>query len=76
MQVAFYGPTTNYEFIFERLGHHGTTPALCELQKAGDFAGMADVITDDILRHFTVEGTGRRSRTPSPTATPASPPAS
>ncbi|QYG94489.1 TIGR03617 family F420-dependent LLM class oxidoreductase [Iamia sp. SCSIO 61187] len=57
MQVAFYGSTPNYAFIFEQLGHPGTTPALRERQKAGDLAGMAAVITDDILGHFTVEGT-------------------
>jgi alkanesulfonate monooxygenase SsuD/methylene tetrahydromethanopterin reductase-like flavin-dependent oxidoreductase (luciferase family) len=57
MQVAFYGSTPNYAFIFEQLGHDGTTPALRERQKAGDLAGMAGVITDDLLANFTVEGT-------------------
>lgn len=57
MQVAFYGSTPNYAFIFEQLEHPGTTAALREHQKAGDIAGMASVITDDILRHFTTEGT-------------------
>jgi probable F420-dependent oxidoreductase len=57
MQIAFYGSTPNYAFIFEQLGHDGTTATLRECQKAGDVAGMAAVITDDILRHFTLEGT-------------------
>ena len=57
MQVAFYGSTPNYAFIFEQLDHPGTTAALRERQKAGDIAGMATIITDDILRHFTIEGT-------------------
>jgi probable F420-dependent oxidoreductase len=57
MQVAFYGSTPNYGFIFEQVGHPGTTDALRERQKAGDLAGMAAVITDDVLRHFVTEGT-------------------
>ena len=55
--MSFYGSTPNYAFIFEQLEHPGTTAALREHQKAGDIAGMASVITDDILRHFTTEGT-------------------
>lgn len=57
MQVAFYGSTPNYAFVFDQLGHDGTTAALRERQKAGDLRGMAAVIGDDVLRHFTVEGT-------------------
>jgi probable F420-dependent oxidoreductase len=56
-QVAFYGSTPNYAFIFEQLGFEGTTEKLRVAQKAGDIAGMAAVITDDILEHFIVEGT-------------------
>ena len=43
MQVAFYGSTPNYAFIFEQLGRPGTTAAIREKQKAGDLAGMAAV---------------------------------
>ena len=57
MQVAFYGSTPNYGFIFEQLGHPDTTPRLRERQKAGDLAGMAAVIEDDVLGHFCVSGT-------------------
>ena len=57
MQVAFYGSTPNYAFIFEQVGHPGTTAALRERQKAGDIAGMAAVIGDELLEHFVVEGT-------------------
>ncbi|HEX5366221.1 MAG TPA: TIGR03617 family F420-dependent LLM class oxidoreductase [Acidimicrobiales bacterium] len=57
MQVAFYGSTPNYAFIFDQIDHPGTTAAVRRHQKAGDVAGMATVITDDILSHFTVEGT-------------------
>lgn len=55
MQVAFYGSTPNYAFIFEQLDAPGTTERLRELQKQGDFGGMAAVITDDLLSHFVVE---------------------
>lgn len=57
MQVAFYGSTPNYAFIFDQIDAEGTTPKLREKQKAGDIAGMAAVVTDDILEHFIVEGT-------------------
>ncbi|MEQ1787076.1 MAG: TIGR03617 family F420-dependent LLM class oxidoreductase [Acidimicrobiales bacterium] len=56
MQVAFYGSTPNYAFIFEQLGREGTTAAIRERQKAGDLAGMAAVIDDDLLEHFCVSG--------------------
>ena len=57
MQVSFYGSTPNYAFIFEQLGHDGTTEKIREKQKAGDVGGMAQVVTDDILQHFIVEST-------------------
>jgi probable F420-dependent oxidoreductase len=55
--VGFYGSTPNYAFIFDQLGFEGTTEKLRAAQKAGDLAGMANVISDDILAHFVVEGT-------------------
>ncbi len=57
LQVAFYGSTPNYAFVFEQVGRPGTTEALRERQRDGDVAGMAAVIDDDLLRHFVVEGT-------------------
>jgi probable F420-dependent oxidoreductase len=56
MQVAFYGSTPNYGFIFEQIGHPGTTERIRERQKAGDLGGMAAVVDDDILEHFCVSG--------------------
>ena len=53
-QIAFYGSTPNYGFIFEQLGRPDTTPRIRERQKAGDVAGMAAVIDDDLLTHFCV----------------------
>ena len=55
--VSFYGSTPNYAFIFDQLGFEGTTEKLRTAQKAGDLAGMAAVISDDILEHFVVQGT-------------------
>jgi probable F420-dependent oxidoreductase len=56
MQVAFYGSTPNYGFIFDQLGYEGTTPRIRERQKAGDLAGMAACISDELLEHFCVSG--------------------
>jgi probable F420-dependent oxidoreductase len=55
--VGFYGSTPNYAFIFDQLGFEGTTEKLRAAQKAGDIAGMSAAISDDLLAHFTVEGT-------------------
>ena len=56
VQVAFYGSTVNYGFIFDQIGFEGTTARIRERQKAGDLAGMSAVITDEILEHFVVIG--------------------
>jgi len=57
VQVAFYGSTPNYGFIFEQLDREGTTERIRERQRAGDILGMAQVIDDDILKEFTTVGT-------------------
>jgi probable F420-dependent oxidoreductase len=57
LQVAFYGSTPNYAFIFDQVGFEGTTARLRERQKAGDPAGMVGVVSDELLDHFTVTGT-------------------
>jgi hypothetical protein len=54
MQVSFYGSTPNYAFIFDQVGHEGTTARIREKQKAGDLAGMAACIDDDLLAHFCI----------------------
>jgi probable F420-dependent oxidoreductase len=56
-QVAFYGSTPNYGVIFELLDRPDTTARIRERQKAGDGAGMAAVVDDDLLAHFVVRGT-------------------
>jgi probable F420-dependent oxidoreductase len=57
LQVAFYGSTPNYWFIFDQVGCEGVGEALREQQRAGNLAAMAQVIDDDVLAHFTVEST-------------------
>ena len=54
VQLSFYGSTPNYAFQFDDLGFTGTTPKLGQLMKAGDIAGMAATITDEMLEHFAV----------------------
>jgi probable F420-dependent oxidoreductase len=56
VQVAFYGSTPNYAFVFDQLGRPGTTERIRERQKAGDIAGMAAVVDDDLLDYFCVSG--------------------
>ncbi len=56
MQVAFYGSTPNYAFIFEQLGFDGATDRIRVRQKARDMAGMSAEISDELLSHFIVTG--------------------
>jgi probable F420-dependent oxidoreductase len=53
-QIAFYGSTRNYSFQFDDLGFEGVSARLNERLKAGDPAGMAATITDEMLEHFAV----------------------
>jgi alkanesulfonate monooxygenase SsuD/methylene tetrahydromethanopterin reductase-like flavin-dependent oxidoreductase (luciferase family) len=53
-QIAFYGSTKNYAFQFDDLGYEGTSAKLNQLLKAGDLAGMADTITDEMLDQYAV----------------------
>jgi len=57
VQVAFYGSTPNYAFIFEQLDREGTTERIRERQRAGDIPGMAAIVDDDLLEQFTTTGT-------------------
>ncbi len=57
VQIAFYGSTPNYAFIFEQLDREDTTDLIREHQRAGDIAGMASEIDDDLLKDFVTEGT-------------------
>ncbi len=53
-QISFYGSTPNYAFQFDDLGFNGLTQELGSLMKAGDMAGMADKISDEILDQFAL----------------------
>jgi probable F420-dependent oxidoreductase len=54
VQLSFYGSTRNYAFQFDDLGFEGTSARIYERQRAGDIAGMAALITDEILEQFAV----------------------
>ena len=56
-QLGFYGSTRTYASIFELHGWPGTSQRLHELQKQGELAEMAAVITDEMLEVFTVTAT-------------------
>ncbi|MPY93397.1 MAG: TIGR03617 family F420-dependent LLM class oxidoreductase [Acidimicrobiia bacterium] len=56
-QISFYGSTKNYAGVFDQLGFEGTSAKLNERLKAGDTAGMADLITDEMLEHYAVTST-------------------
>ena len=53
-QVAFYGSTPNYHFQFDDLGYEGMTARIGERLKAGDSAGMAALITDEMMEHYAL----------------------
>ncbi len=54
-QIAFYGSTRNYGFLFDQLGFDGTSARINTALKAGDMAGMSALITDEMLPHYSVE---------------------
>ncbi len=53
-QIAFYGSTKNYAYQFDDLGFEGTSARINEKLKAGDLAGMAALITDEMLEQYAV----------------------
>jgi probable F420-dependent oxidoreductase len=53
-QISFYGSTKNYAGVFDQVGFAGTSARLNERLKANDPAGMADLITDEMLEHFAI----------------------
>ncbi|MFA9563743.1 MAG: TIGR03617 family F420-dependent LLM class oxidoreductase [Acidimicrobiales bacterium] len=55
--IAFYGSTRTYSPIFEIHGFDGLSEQLHARQREGDFAGMAALVSDDILDHYIVSGT-------------------
>lgn len=55
MMVAFYGSTRSYSRVFEIEGFEGLSNTLHQCQREGDFAGMRDAITDEVLDRYIVE---------------------
>ena len=53
--MSFFASTPNYAFIWDEAGFEGTTARVRARQKAGDFAAMAEEITDDHLATFCTE---------------------
>ena len=49
------GSTHNYAFQLDDLGYPGTTEKLGAPMKKGDMGGMSELITDEMLDHFTVQ---------------------
>jgi probable F420-dependent oxidoreductase len=56
-QIAFYGSTRSYAGVFETHGWHGVAEKLHALQRAGDMAGMAEAVTDEMLDVFAITAT-------------------
>ena len=56
-QIAFYGSTRTYAGVFETHGWHGVSENLHALQRAGDVAGMATAVTDDMLDVLAITAT-------------------
>jgi probable F420-dependent oxidoreductase len=56
-QLGFYGATPAYAFQFDRLGLDGLGGQLNALLKQGDLEGQAQLLTDEVLAHFTVTAT-------------------
>jgi probable F420-dependent oxidoreductase len=57
LQLAFYGSTRTYARIFELHGWPGTSDRLHEQQASGDFDGMAETFTDEMLDVFSLTAT-------------------
>jgi probable F420-dependent oxidoreductase len=56
-QLGFYGSTPAYAFQFDRLGFQGLGGQLNVLLKAGDMAGQAELLTEEVLAEFAVRAT-------------------
>ncbi len=53
-QIAFYGSTPAYKIVLDTHGWGDLQPVLRDLTKAGDWAGMAQVVHDDLLHAVAV----------------------
>ncbi|MDG2308038.1 MAG: TIGR03617 family F420-dependent LLM class oxidoreductase [Candidatus Binatia bacterium] len=55
-QISFYASTPQYRPILETHGWGDVGPRLSEKARAGDWGGMAELVTDDMLDVFSVTG--------------------
>ncbi|CAJ63415.1 MULTISPECIES: LLM class F420-dependent oxidoreductase [Frankia] len=56
-QIAFYASTPAYKAVLDVHGWGDLQPELTNLSKRGEWDGMADLISDEILHTFSVVGT-------------------
>ena len=56
-QLAFYASTRTYQTVLDTHGWGETSQKLNERAAKGDWTGMADQITDEMLEVYAVEGT-------------------
>jgi probable F420-dependent oxidoreductase len=56
-QIAFYASTRTYEPVLAAHGWQDLTPALHRKSVEGDWKGMADLVTDEMVDTFAVTGT-------------------
>jgi alkanesulfonate monooxygenase SsuD/methylene tetrahydromethanopterin reductase-like flavin-dependent oxidoreductase (luciferase family) len=56
-QIAFYASTRTYEPVLAAHGWQDLTPHLHRKSVEGDWTGMADLITDEMLETYAVVGT-------------------
>jgi probable F420-dependent oxidoreductase len=56
-QLAFYASTRTYQTVLDSHGWGETSQKLNERAAKGDWTGMADLITDEMLEVYAVEGT-------------------
>ena len=55
-QIAFYASTRTYQAVLAVHGLEDLVPRLHAKSLAGDWEGMADLISDETLEHFAVSG--------------------
>ncbi|HEX4995591.1 MAG TPA: LLM class flavin-dependent oxidoreductase [Methylomirabilota bacterium] len=55
-QIVFYASTRTYQAVLAIHGREDLVPRLHAKSLAGDWEGMADLISDETLDHFAVSG--------------------
>jgi len=56
-QIAFYASTPAYRRVLASIGYEDLQPELRRLSVAGRWGDMADLVDNELVRHFAVEGT-------------------